>query len=291
MTDQQDRSEATARAYRTDFGIFRSWCHGRRRSPLPADPLTVVAFLEDQAGAGLSRATLARRVSAIRWAHLEAGHLTPTEHPEIRTALQEAAEARLAPERRPADPILPADLARMVEAIPDDVIGLRDRALLLVGFAAALRRAELAALRIEDVRWPTGGLLIRVGAEREVPVVRGATLCPVAALRAWVDHLGSDEGPLWPRFARGGRPLPRGISSQEVWRRVKRYAEAAGFPPAKVHRLGAHSLRAGFVTAALRNGADVFRVMEVTGHVSPDTVRGYLRDGASFEEHPGEGLL
>ena len=285
------KSEATLRAYRTDWAIFGTWCDRRRLEALPATPATVIEFVESQREAGLAVPTLRRRLAAIRARHQERGYGNPTDDPEVRAAL--APGKRPGDERAPArkEALLPDRLAALLGAVPADTLeGVRDRALIMLGFAGAFRRSDLVAIRVDQLEWQREGVLVGV-AGRRVPIVKGRVLCPVAALRAWLDASGIDAGPVFRSFTPRGDLRPGAMRPEMVARKLKRYARAAGFPPADVARLAAHSLRSGFVTAALANGADVFRVMEVSGHISAQTVRDYVRSAKPFFDHAGDGLL
>jgi len=161
---------------------------------------------------------------------------------------------------------------------------VRDRALLTLGFAAALRRSELVGLDVVDVRFVPKGLLVRIrrgktdqeGHGRDVGVFRGrrATTCPVRALRAWLFVRGREAGPLFP----GRRPGSR-LTGACVNQVVKRGCVLAGLDP---RGYGAHSLRAGFVTAAAEAGMPETLIMQRTGHRSVQTVAKYVRPASAF---------
>jgi site-specific recombinase XerD len=301
---RERRADATARAYATDWAIFGTWCDRTGREALPATPAVVCAFLQAQRRAGLAPATLRRRLAAIRARHLDRAYANPTDDESVRelVAAEAPAHGSPAPPARRKDPLTTDRLAAIIDAVPSDTpLGLRDRALLLLGFAAALRRSDLVQVRAERLEWHRDGVIVslagprrggrRAGPERRVPVARGRRLCPVQALRAWLDAAGIEAGPVFRSIAPGGALRETAMRPEMVTRKVKQYARAAGLPGRDVERLAGHSLRSGFVTAALANGADVFRVMEVTGHLSVQAVRGYLRSARPFYDHPGQGLL
>ena len=154
-----EKAAATRRAYRSDFALFRSWCETKRVPALPAAPETVAAFLAAEANRGTKASTIGRRLAAIRYAHKLAGHEPPTNSEAVKATLRGirrtagSAPARKAPAT--ADKIL-----AMVEKAGTDLKGLRDRALLLLGFAGAFRRSELVALDVADLQFCDGGLRV-----------------------------------------------------------------------------------------------------------------------------------
>jgi integrase len=173
---------------------------------------------------------------------------------------------------------------------------LRDRALLLLGFAGALRRSELVALDVADLQETTEGLRVLIrraktdqeGAGATVAIVRGSVACPVEALKAWLAAAGITDGPLFRPISKGQRLQQARLSDRSVALIVKAHAERAGLDPAQ---FAGHSLRAGFLTSAARRGASIFKMMDQSRHRSVDTLRGYVRDAEIFKDHAGAGLL
>jgi len=300
-----DSAPATRRAYASDWRRFTAWCAGHALDPLPATPGAVAAFLAAEAGQGRTPSTLGRRLAAIRAAHLRAGHEPPSTNEGVRATLRGirrtvgAAPAKKAPAT--------ADVVRrMVDACDVTTLaGLRDRALLLLGFGGAFRRSELVALDVLDLEEVAGGLRVRVrrsktdqeGQGAVVPVRRGAAedgrYCPVRAVQAWLRAAGIAEGPVFRPLWRGGparaaRPRATRLSDGSVAAIVKAYAERVGADPA---RFAAHSLRAGFLTSAASRGATLWKLRDVSRHRSVDTLAGYVRDAELFTDHAGDGLL
>ena len=291
-----EKAEATRRAYRSDFGRFAAWCAARGAAALPAAPEAVAAFLASEAGAGAKPATLARRVAAIRYAHRLAGHEPPTSAEAVRATLRGIRRTMGAAPARKA-PATASRIAAMAALAPAGTLrGLRDRALLLLGFAGAFRRSELVALHVEDLAETPDGLRVRIrrskgdqeGLGQEVAVPHGARLRPVEAVRAWLDAAGITEGPIFRRVNKGGRVGAEALTAEVVALVVQRYAERAGFRP---EDFAGHSLRAGFLTSGAENGASVFKLMEVSRHKSMDTLRGYVRGAELFKDHAGSGFL
>jgi integrase len=184
----------------------------------------------------------------------------------------------------------------MARAAPEDIRGLRDRALLLLGFGGAFRRSELVALDVSDLAETDDGLRVRIrrsktdqeGHGETIAIVRGEVACPVKALRAWLDAAGITEGPVFRSIRKGGHVTRYRLTSKSVCDLVKSYAARIGLDASTY---GAHSLRSGFLTSAARRGASVWKLKEVSRHRSTDTLAGYVRDADLFHNHAGNGLL
>jgi site-specific recombinase XerD len=177
-----------------------------------------------------------------------------------------------------------------------DANGLGDRALLLVGFAGAFRRSELVALDVSDLQETESGLLVTIrrsktdqeGQGRTVAIVRGSIACPVKAVRRWLEATHITEGPLFRAVGKGGRVGSKRLSDKQVARTIKSHADRLGLD---VSSFAGHSLRAGFLTSAAAKGANIFKMRDVSGHKSMDTLQGYVRSAEAFRNHAGAGLL
>jgi integrase len=186
-------------------------------------------------------------------------------------------------------PVLTADIASMLSHVPDKLIGIRDRALLLIGFAGAFRRSELVALNVEDIELREDGLRVTIRKSKTdqeaagyvIGIAYGTKLCPVLALQAWLSVAAIASGPIFRHLDRHGRILER-MSPEAVAIVVKRYAAAAGLDPTKY---AGHSLRAGLVTQAAINGVPEMAIMKQTRHKSSDMLRKYVRDASLFREN------
>lgn len=292
---REEKAPATRRAYRSDFALFEAWCRSRGLSALPAAPEAVAAFLASECEAGKSVSTIGRRVAAIRYAHKFAGYLPPTDDERVKATVRGIRrKVGVAPKRKA--PATAKRLIPMAFGASDGLKGLRDRALLLLGFAGAFRRSELVALDLAEIEETEGGLRITIrrsktdqeGAGHTIAVVRGSVACPVAALKAWREAAGITSGRLFRSVRKGGKTLGGNLSAHAVANIVKAQARAVGLDPAQ---FAAHSLRAGFCTSAASKGASLFKIMDTTRHRSVDTLRGYVRDADLFANHAGAGLL
>jgi len=292
---EASRSDATRRAYASDWRIFITWAAERGLTPLPASPSTICAFLASQADAGAKAATLGRRLAAIKLAHTSEGHEPPTNSEAVKTTMR-GIRREIGTKPAQKSPATAPRLLDMVGHCPPTLRGVRDRAILLLGFGAALRRSELSALMVEDLEEVDGGLRVHIrksktdqeGEGQTVPVIRGDKACPVEAVQAWIEAAGIEDGPLFRMMRRGDKVTPSPLSAESVGNTVKRYALKAGY---KAEDFAGHSLRSGFLTSAAENGASLFRMMDVSRHKSVESVRGYVRQAEEFKDHAGSGLL
>jgi len=281
----------TTRAYRADWADFAAWCGAHGLTPLPAVPATVALYLTDRAKT-CKAATLARRLCAIAAAHKEAGRPSPTTDPTVRLLLAGVRRAKGTKQERKR-PTVTHEVRAMADALPDTLLGRRDRALLLLGFAGGFRRSELVALDVADVEETAGGLVVTLrrsktdqeGAGRRVGIPYGGRHCPARALHAWLAAAGIAEGALFRRFDRRGRLLPLRLSDKAVARLVQGQAAALGLDPTQY---GGHSLRAGLATAAAAAGKSERAIMAQTGHKSAEMVRRYIRDGELFRDNAAD---
>ena len=293
------RSAATWRAYESDWRVFGAWCDAAALTALPASATTLAAFLSAEAADGRAPSTLQRRLAAIRLVHLAAGHPSPHDAIAVTEVMAGIRRAHGRPPARKA-PAVDREIRSMVDTLdPTTTQGLRDRAVLLLGFAGAFRRSELVALAVSDLERRPEGLLVTIrrskgDQEGEGQVVailaqRGSPWCPVAAVEAWLRHAGITAGPVLRRVYRGGRvEVARPLSEQSVAGIVKRLAARVGLEPADY---AGHSLRRGFLTSAARNRADLLKLLAQSRHRNVETVRGYIEDEERFENHAAEGLL
>jgi site-specific recombinase XerD len=288
---KQEKAAATRKAYSSDIPIFQRWCTSRAVAALPA---AVAGFLADQADQGIRLSTMSRRVAAIRYAHKLAGYEVPTDDERVRSVVRgHRRVARTAPTRK-----APATAERIIAMalVPGaGVKAIRDRALLLLGFAGAFRRSELVALDIDDLHETDAGLRVNIRRSKTdqeaegatIAILKGSLACPVVAVKNWLEAAKITSGPVFRRVRKGGAIGDR-LTDQSVADIVKAQAERVGLDPTL---FAGHSLRAGFLTSAAAKGASIFKMMDVSRHKSVDTLRGYVREAELFQDHAGTGLL
>jgi integrase len=293
------RSDNTRRAYAEDWADFAAWCEAAGRRSLPALGDTVSLYLVSLARAprSLSVATLKRRLSGIAAAHLAAGVASPCGK-DVYEVLA-GCRRRFGRPRDCKEALAVGDLRKVLAVCGDGARGARDRAILLLGFASACRRSELAALDLGDVVVGDAGVLVRIRQSKtdqlfqgqQVGVHRGSfpETCPVAALSAWLVERGSWPGPLFCFVdRRTGVVRRRPIRVWTVADVLKRCAAEAGLDPAIY---AGHSLRAGCATAASANDASDLAIQRRTRHRSLGVLADYIRHGKAFVADPLAGVL
>jgi integrase len=285
------RSLRTSKAYQSDWQHFTAWCADHQVEVLPAAPTTVALYVADQAMSGLRPATIQRRLVAINHQHTDAGYTRPTASADVRAVLAGARRVHGAAQRQVA-PVLVDEVRKMVQIVPDTLLGTRDRALLLLGFAGAFRRSELVALNVSDLDFRRSGLIVSLrksktdqdGRGRRVGIPYGSSeqTCPVRSVQAWLQVAKITRGAVFRGIDRADRVSDDRLSDRGVARAVKRAAKAIGLDAA---RYSGHSLRAGLATSAAAAGASDRVIMRQTGHRSGEMVGRYVREGRLFRDN------
>lgn len=287
------KAENTVRGYQSDWRAFCAWCEPQRLAPLPAPPETVAAYIADCAGR-LKVGSIQRRLNAIAEAHKAVGLDSPTHNGMVRNTLK-GIRRTLGTAQSRKTAALTGEIRTMIEVADDgtkSTIGARDRALILLGFAGAFRRSELAGLDVEDCTFSRDGLVVTLrrsktdqdGGGRKIGIPYGSNpeTCPVRTIQAWIEAAAISTGPLFRALNRHGQVQPGRLSGIDVARVVKKLAQRAGLDAA---RYAGHSLRAGHATSAAIAGASERSIMNQTGHRSVQMVRRYIRDGSLFREN------
>jgi integrase len=287
------RAKSTERAYSNDWRDFCTFARLIARAPHPAEAETVALYVTDLARRGRAPATIARRLVSIAVYHRAAGYTSPTEHGVVRAVVSGLRrQLGVAQQQKTALEIDP--LRTVLARIPGDVRGVRDRALLLIGWAAALRRSELAALGASDLRFEPDGLIIALrrsktdqeaaGEAVAVPFGALAETCPVRAVRAWLAVAG-DAGAVFRRIDRHGN-IGSNLTATAIASIIRARAKAAGIPG----DFAGHSLRAGFATTAAHAGRSEASIMRHGRWKSVEVARRYIRDGSRWLDNPAVDL-
>jgi site-specific recombinase XerD len=289
------RAENTTRLYRTGWAQFTAWCDEHRVTALPAGPETVACYVADLAKTA-KPATIDLRLAGISAAHRAAGYDTPTKEEAVRL-VRRGVRRTLGTSQRQVRPVTVPELRTMLEGLGTDSGGCRDRALLLLGFAGALRRSELVGLDVDNVCEGADGLTVRLrrsktdqeGAGRTVGIPYGSNLatCPVRAWRAWLELSSITEGAAFRPVDRHGHIGATGLSCQAVALVLKRHAARAGLDPDEV---SGHSLRAGLATSAAAVGVPERVIADQTGHRGTAMLRRYIREGSLFRENAASAV-
>ena len=292
-------SDATRNAYLRDWAEFSTWCRTNGADPneLPVNPVLVAAWLATLATTH-GRSALGRRVAAIAWHHRRRGVPFTAAHPVIRETLSGIRRAHPRPVR-PAAALTSVEIKKLIATCPGDLAGLRDRALLLVGFAGAFRRSELVAIDHAHLRFDANGVTIRIprskrdqegkGADVTLPRMRGADTCPVRALETWLSRARIRRGPVFRGITRHGTIEDR-LSPGGVRVILLRRAALAKLTVHPSERLSPHGLRAGLITEAYLAGAPDEQVAAHTRHGDLATMRGYRRRARITADNPARLL-
>ena len=291
------KSARTRTEYRRDWARFTAWAEANRLKALPASATTLALYLTSMAEEGFKVASIMRALAAISAAHKAAGVASPRGKAEVQEVVR-GIRRTLGVAQVQKAPLLAGNLRAVVMELPTDALGLRDRALLLLGFSGAFRRSELVALDVADLAFTDDGLEITIrrsktdqeGAGRKIgiPLARREDACPVRSVRAWLEAAQIQDGAVFRPVNRHGRISGGRLTGRSVARIVKRSVELAGLEPAK---FSGHSLRAGLVTSAAKAGKPVHAIMRQTGHRSLATVERYIRDASLFNQNAAEDLL
>ncbi len=282
-------SENTRRAYLSDLTHFELW--GGR---IPASDVLVASYLADHAER-LGTATLARRLAAIAKAHTTKGLSNPIQSPLVKATIRGIMRCHRTPPHQ-ARALLRDDLFLVLSAIGSELRDVRDRALLLIGFAGGFRRSELVGLNREDIESVSQGILVHVrrsktdqtGIGRTIAIPFGRTQwCPVSELNDWLARSGIERGALFRWVNRHDHLLSR-LTGEAVSLIIKGRVAAAGIDQAGY---SGHSLRAGFVTSAAQAGLNAWEIRRQTGHASQFTLAKYVREQDLFVGNPLIALL
>ncbi|MER9882107.1 site-specific integrase [Mesorhizobium sp. M0118] len=295
-------SANTRRAYAADWKHFSSWCRRQGIEMFPPDPQVVGLYIAACASGTATGdkkpntvSTIERRLSSLSWNFAQRGQPLDRKDRHIATVMAGVRNTHAFPPRQ-KEAILPEDLIAMLETLDRGTLrGLRDRAMLLLGFAGGLRRSEIVGLDVgrdqtEDGRgwveiFADKGLLVTLRGKtgwREVEIGRGSSdaTCPVVALQTWLRLARIAHGPLFRRVAGQGRAVGVDrLNDQEVARLVKRAALAAGVrgdlsEGERAKKFAGHSLRAGLASSA---EVDERYVQKQLGHASAEMTRRYQR--------------
>ena len=287
----QSRSPATLRAYASDWTHFMRWCQEHGATPLPATPGNVAGYVADLASSA-KVATIRRRLTTIAQAHLAAGFDSPTITAPVKAVLKGICREKGSAQTKKA-PATTDVVRAMVETLgAADPASVRNRALILIGFAGAFRRSEVAGIERQDVAFVAEGVTVTLRRSKTdqsgkgvivgIPFGSHLETCPVRALTTWLQESGIESGPIFPAVDRHGNIKSEALTGKSIAEIIKKVTEDAGLDP---EIYSGHSLRAGLVTSAALADVPEWQIMRQSRHKSQATMQKYVRVASIFKKN------
>ena len=279
---KNSKAQNTLRAYQADFRDFSNFCNQNGFKEMPTEPKILSLYLTHLSAAS-KYSTLKRRIASIGVLHKMRGHYLDTKHPIIIENLM-GIKRKYGVNQKGKKPLLINDLKLLINVIHQyqkntDKL-LRDKALLLIGFAGGFRRSELVQIEYEDLDFVSEGLKIFIkrsktdqsgeGSTKGIPYFDNQNYCPVIALKEWLKHSNIKIGKIF------------NVSDKTVALIIKKYSNLAGLDS---NKYSGHSLRSGFATSAAEAGAEERSIMAMTGHKSTEMVRRYIKEANLFKNN------
>ena len=285
----------TVRAYKSDFDDFGLFCVKNGFKSIPTDPKIVSLYLTYLSSKDVKISTIKRRLVSISVIHKMKGHYLDTKHPIIIQNFM-GIKRRKGVNQKGKKPLLINDLKQIIDLINQqnepDIKKLRNKALLLIGFAGGFRRNELISLNFEDLEFVFEGLKINIkrsktdqfgeGFTKGIPYFENYLYCPVKNLKNWLNISKIKKGPVFVRFSKGSKISNIRLTDQSVALIIKEYLTKAGIDS---KNYSGHSLRSGFATSAAEAGAEERSIMAMTGHKSTEMVRRYIKEANLFNNN------
>ena len=292
---QSSKANNTVRAYKSDFNDFGTFCAQNGFKSLPSDPKIVSLYLTHLSTKDAKMSTLKRRLVSIGVIHKLKGHYLDTKHPSIIENIM-GIKRRKGSIQKSKKPILINDLKQIINTIDEqkneEIKKIRDRSIILIGFAGGFRRNEIVSLDYDDLDFVPEGLKITLkrsktdqfgeGTLKGLPYFDSSQYCPVLSLKKWVEKSNIDSGPLFRRFSKGSKLTENRLTDQTVALLIKKYLDLAGI---ESKNYSGHSLRSGFATSAAESGAGERNIMAMTGHKSTEMVRRYIKEANLFKNN------
>ena len=285
----------TVRAYKSDFKDFGLFCVKNGLKNLPTDPKIVSLYLTYLSSKNVKISTIKRRLVSIAAIHRMKGYYLDTKHPAIIENLM-GIKRRKGVSQKGKKPILINELKQIIDVInkenAPEIKKMRNKTLLLIGFAGGFRRNELISLNIEDIEFVFEGVKITLnksktdqfgeGFVKAIPHFQNSLYCPVTCLKRWINFSKIETGALFTRFSKGSKITNLRLTDQSVALIIKEYLLKAGIDN---KNYSGHSLRSGFATSAAEAGAEERSIMAITGHKSTEMVRRYIKEANLFNNN------
>ena len=292
---QSSKANNTVRAYKSDFNDFGIFCSQNGFKSLPSEPKIVSLYLTHLSTKDSKMSTLKRRLVSIGVIHKLKGHYLDTKHPSIIENIM-GIKRRKGSFQKGKKPLLINDLKILINAIDknynEEIMRVRDRSIILIGFSGGFRRNEIVSLDYEDLDFVSEGLKINLkrsktdqigeGSVKGLPYFDNSRYCPVLSVKKWIEISNIEKGPLFRRFSKGSKLTDNRLTDQTVALLIKKYLKFAGI---ESKNYSGHSLRSGFATSAAESGAEERSIMAMTGHKSTEMVRRYIKEANLFKNN------
>jgi len=292
---QSSKANNTIRAYKSDFNDFGLFCAKNGFKSLPSKPKIISLYLTHLSSKDAKISTIKRRLVSIGVIHRLKGHYLDTKHPSIIENIM-GIKRRKGSIQKGKKPLLISNLKLLINVIDEDnhdeVVRLRNRSIILIGFSGGFRRNELVSLDFDDLDFVSEGLKINLkrsktdqfgeGSVKGLPYFDNSRYCPVLSLKKWIEVSNIDSGPLFRRFSKGSKLTKNRLTDQTVALLIKKYLKLAGIDS---KNYSGHSLRSGFATSAAESGAEERSIMAMTGHKSTEMVRRYIKEANLFKNN------
>ena len=292
---QNSKAKNTIRAYKSDFNDFSLFCAQNGFKSLPSEPKIISLYLTHLSTKDAKMSTLKRRLVSIGVIHKLKGHYLDTKHPSIIENIM-GIKRRKGSNQKGKKPLLINDLKLLINVIDkynhEEIMRLRDRSIILIGFSGGFRRNEIVSLDIDDLDFVSEGLKINLkrsktdqfgeGSVKGLPYFDNLKYCPVLSLKKWIEISKIDSGPLFRRFSKGSKLTDNRLTDQTIALLIKKYLKLAGI---ESKNYSGHSLRSGFATSAAESGAEERSIMAMTGHKSTEMVRRYIKEANLFKNN------
>lgn len=288
------KAKNTKKAYTSDWQLFTEWCKEYTLAELPATPETIAYYLTFLSSSSKA-STIKRKMTAISQRHLSANLESPTKHPLVQGVWQ-GIQRSIGIKEVGKEALWLTDLRQVVSILPDTLIGTRNRALLVNGWAGTLRRSELVGIDVEHMRFTSDGLVLTIehsktdqqgaGQVIALPYGRNRSTCPVRSMQEWLSASGITNGQVFRRMDRHGNLYER-LTDQSVRLIVQKNCQKAGLLATSY---GAHSLRSGFCSTAAKAGKSEHQIMRQTRYKQSSSLRRYIKQGTIFEDNAASGI-
>lgn len=291
---KNSKSLNTNRAYKSDYNHFIDFCKKNGLEYLKPDVKTISIYLTDLSNKKYKYSTIRRRLVSISIANKLSGNYINTKHPAIDENLK-SIRRKLGNYQRGKTPILLEELNKIINAIErneSNIRKIRDKSIILLGFAGGFRRSEIVSLDLEDVEFVKEGIKVLLrksktdqfsdGFLKGIPYLKNKNLCAAKSLIEWIDISGIEKGPLFRKISKSEKLLANRLTGQSVALIIKKYTKIA-----RINNINfsGHSLRSGFATVVASLGADERSIMSMTGHKSTTMVRRYIRESNLFNNN------